>query len=129
MPSPNSAGRSSWSSPPTTTTSPHAAAHPTHAAAPGAHLLPKRERDHAVAHLLPKRERDHAGNLLLLWAEQHWEAQLLPIGRALHLAVHHRRLAGLGVRIARADGVHLDVCAACTRVRVAWCGRHLEWVC
>mmetsp|Transcript_1005 Transcript_1005/g.2389 ORF Transcript_1005/g.2389 Transcript_1005/m.2389 type:complete len:313 (+) Transcript_1005:683-1621(+) len=62
-----------------------------------------------ATNLLAKRKADDPGNLLLMWAQQNRESDLLPIGGTLNAAVNHGRLPRLRVRVARPHSVHLHV--------------------
>jgi len=55
----------------------------------------------------PERDDDLVRNLLLARVEDDGVANLLALVVAVDLAVERGRLARLGVRVERADGVHL----------------------
>mmetsp|Transcript_9356 Transcript_9356/g.25209 ORF Transcript_9356/g.25209 Transcript_9356/m.25209 type:complete len:353 (-) Transcript_9356:354-1412(-) len=64
-----------------------------------------------AAHVLVEGHDHLAGHLLLLRREQDRESHLLAVCSAQHLAVNHRRLPGLSMRIPWAHSVHLHICA------------------
>lgn len=73
-----------------------------------------------AAHRLLERQAHFARDQLLGVAQDDRITDLFALTVAFHFAVERRALAGLGVRIVRTDGVHLDV-GACSRRR-AGCG-------
>mmetsp|Transcript_16239 Transcript_16239/g.41399 ORF Transcript_16239/g.41399 Transcript_16239/m.41399 type:complete len:302 (+) Transcript_16239:1383-2288(+) len=71
--------------------------------------LPVGAQQVEAAYRLPEGDHHLACDHLLLRVENHGVALLLAAHVALHLAVHHGRLARLGVRVLGANGVDLDV--------------------